>query len=251
MDLRICAWLANLYSFPPPLRAHLGSYRVGAQARDAPEGRGQLSLSCSINQWLTSASTSLRRFANKSLAAWVSIAVLLVLATAQPNAYALDFPMTSHISLPDEENISVAPAPTPTMVTVALYTQMQTTSLVSSNELAMVALQSQQIEMARTITGAQSVARLIMLAKYKWGMSQFGCLKTLWAHESHWNYKAHNYSSGAHGIAQALPADKMSMIAPDWRTNPVTQIRWGLHYIDVRYSTPCKALQTFNWRGSY
>ena len=37
----------------------------------------------------------------------------------------------------------------------------------------------------------------------------------------------------------------MSVIALDWRTNPVTQIRWGLHYIDLRYSTPCKALSNF------
>ena len=208
-------------------------------------------MSCSIDQWLTSASTRLRTFTNKSLAAWASVAVLLVLATAQPSAYGLEFPMTSHISLPDEVNLSVVPAPTPTMESVALYTQVKTTALTSSNGLAMVALQSQQIEMARTITGAQKVARLIMLTNYKWDSSQFGCLKTLWSHESHWNYKAHNYSSGAHGIAQALPADKMSVIAADWRTNPVTQIRWGLRYIDIRYSTPCKALQNFNWRGSY
>ncbi len=210
-----------------------------------------MSLSSSIDQWLTSASTRLRRLASKSLAAWASIVVLLVLATVQPSAYGLEFPMTSHISIPDEVNLSVVPTPTPTTASVALYSQMQSSALVSSNELAMVALQSQQIEMARTITGAQSVAKLLMATKYKWGASQFGCLKTLWLHESHWNYKAHNHSSGAHGIAQALPADKMSVIATDWRTNPVTQIRWGLHYIDVRYSTPCKALRTFNWRGSY
>lgn len=210
-----------------------------------------LSLSSSIDQWFTSASTHLRSIVNKSLAAWASVVVLLVLAAVQPSAYGLEFPMTSHIAIPDEVNLSVAPTPAPTMASVALYSQMQTTALVSSNELAMVALQSQQIEMARTITGAQKVARLIMMTNYKWGASQFGCLKTLWAHESHWNYKAHNYSSGAHGIAQALPADKMSIIAADWRTNPVTQIRWGLHYIDLRYSTPCKALSNFNWRGSY
>ena len=210
-----------------------------------------MSLSSSIDQWFTSASTRLRILINKSLAAWVSIVVLLVLATVQPSAYGLEFPMTSHISIPDEVNLAVVPTPAPTMASVALYSQMQTGALVSSNELAMVALQSQQIEMARTITGAQSVARLIMMRNYKWGASQFGCLKTLWSHESHWNYKAHNYSSGAHGIAQALPADKMSIIAADWRTNPVTQIRWGLHYIDLRYSTPCKALSNFNWRGSY
>ena len=187
------------------------------------------------------------------LARWSSVLVLLVLATVQPSAYGLEFPMTSHISIPDEVNLSVQPSSQPVTApaTVALFSQMQTTALVSSNELAMVALQSVQIEMARTITGAQAVAKQIMLVNYKWGASQFGCLKKLWANESHWNYKAHNYSSGAHGIAQALPADKMDVIATDWRTNPVTQIRWGLHYIDLRYSTPCKALATFNWRGSY
>ena len=210
-----------------------------------------MSLSKSIDQWFASAPTRLRRLANKSLAAWASVVVLLVLAAVQPSAYGLEFPMTSHISIPDEVNLAVQPSTQPTTAPIALYSQMQTTALVSSNELAMVALQSQQIEMARTITGAQTVARQIMLTNYKWGTSQFGCLKTLWSHESHWNYKAHNYSSGAHGIAQALPADKMSIIAADWRTNPVTQIRWGLHYIDLRYSTPCKALRTFNWRGSY
>lgn len=208
-------------------------------------------LSSSIDQWFTSASTRLRPLINKSLAAWVSVVILLVLATVQPSAYGLEFPMTSHISVPDEANLSVAPSPAPTVASVALYSKMQTTALVSSNELATVALHSQQIEMARTITGAQKVARVIMLAEYKWGTSQFGCLKTLWNHESHWNYKAHNHSSGAHGIAQALPADKMNVIATDWRTNPVTQIRWGLHYIDLRYSSPCRALQTFNWQGSY
>ena len=212
-----------------------------------------MSLSSSIDQWVTSALRRLLRLANKSLAAWVSVVVLLVLASVQPAAYGLDFPMTSRISIPDEAtaaNLSVAPAQTPD-TTVALFTQMQTTAMVSSNQLAMVALQSQQIEMARTTTGAQIVAKEIMALDYKWGASQFGCLKTLWSNESHWNYKAHNYSSGAHGIAQALPADKMDFIATDWRTNPVTQIRWGLHYIDVRYSTPCKALRTFNWQGSY
>lgn len=212
-----------------------------------------MKLSISLDQWFSSLMSSLRRLLNKTLAVWGSIVVLLVLATVQPSAFGMEFPMTSHISIPDEVNLSVVPtpAPTPTTASVALYSQLQTTALVSSNALAKVALQSQQIEMARTITGAQSVAKLLMASTYKWGGSQFGCLKTLWSHESHWNYKAHNHSSGAHGIAQALPADKMDVIAKDWLTNPVTQIRWGLHYIDVRYSTPCKALQTFNWQGSY
>lgn len=73
------------------------------------------------------------------------------------------------------------------------------------------------------------------------GARQFACLHALWTRESHWNHKAHNKSSGAYGIPQALPAGKMRSAGHDWRTNPRTQIRWGLRYISKRYGTPCKA----------
>jgi len=86
---------------------------------------------------------------------------------------------------------------------------------------------------------------------YKWNARQMSCLNALWNGESHWNFKAHNYYSGATGIAQALPGDKMDVIATDWRTNPVTQIKWGIRYIKIRYGTPCKALAVTHWRGYY
>jgi hypothetical protein len=187
-----------------------------------------------------------RNFLLRAFTVWASIVAFIFMATVQPTAYGLDFPMATHIVLPDTVNLSVKPD-----AVVALYGQFRPTANISSNVLAMVSMASQEIELARTISGAQQVAHTIMTSQYHWGASQFGCLKSLWNHESHWNYKAHNYGSGAHGIAQALPADKMEVIGMDWRTNPVTQIRWGLHYIDLRYSTPCKALATFNWRGSY
>lgn len=190
---------------------------------------------------------SRRKFLTRGFTVWASIVVFLFMATMQPAAYGLDFPMATHIALPDAVDLSIKPDSM-----VALYSSgFQSSVNISSNVLAMVSLASRQIELARTGVGAQQVARDIMTTEYHWGTSQFGCLKSLWTHESHWNYKAHNYSSGAHGIAQALPADKMEVIGMDWRTNPVTQIRWGLHYIDLRYSTPCKALATFNWQGSY
>jgi len=59
--------------------------------------------------------------------------------------------------------------------------------------------------------------------------------------ESHWNPHAHNASSGAHGIPQALPGSKMASAGPVWQSNPVTQIKWGLGYIQGRYGTPCNA----------
>lgn len=70
---------------------------------------------------------------------------------------------------------------------------------------------------------------------------QFTCLETLWEHESNWNHLAENPSSGAYGIPQALPGDKMASEGDDWKTNPKTQIDWGLKYIQDRYGTPCDA----------
>ena len=86
----------------------------------------------------------------------------------------------------------------------------------------------------------QALAR-IMAADRGWGAGQFSCLKSLWARESGWNYRAMNPSSGAYGIPQALPGGKMASAGSDWRTNPATQIKWGLDYISDRYGTPCGA----------
>jgi hypothetical protein len=81
----------------------------------------------------------------------------------------------------------------------------------------------------------------LLIAGY--GLDQMPCLDKLWTKESGWNHKALNKSSGAYGIPQSLPGDKMATIAADWQTNPATQIKWGLSYIKKRYSTPCKAWQ--------
>lgn len=80
-----------------------------------------------------------------------------------------------------------------------------------------------------------------MLASYGWGQGQFGCLNNLWTKESSWQVGATNPSSGAYGIPQSLPAGKMASAGADWRTNPATQIRWGLSYIQASYGSPCGA----------
>jgi hypothetical protein len=80
-----------------------------------------------------------------------------------------------------------------------------------------------------------------LLVQYGWDSGQFSCLDALWTHESGWNVYARNPSSGAYGIPQALPGDKMAAAGPDWATNPTTQIRWGLTYIQGRYGSPCAA----------
>ena len=118
---------------------------------------------------------------------------------------------------------------------------------VDANAIALVSIAARQVEMAKSPKGAKRVAKELISssgAKYKkWDNTrQFTCLTKLWNGESHWNFRAHNYRSGAHGIPQALPAIKMEIISTDWRTNPVTQIKWGLSYIKARYQTPCNAL---------
>lgn len=99
-------------------------------------------------------------------------------------------------------------------------------------------------EAARSLERAaedpKSAARALM-ADYGWGDDQFSCLDRLWTRESNWRHTAENPSSGAYGIPQSLPASKMSRFGDDYRTNPITQIEWGLWYIDDRYGTPCEA----------
>lgn len=80
---------------------------------------------------------------------------------------------------------------------------------------------------------------------------EYGCLVTIWDHESGWNLRAENPSSGAYGIPQALPASKMVSAGPDWQTNASTQIKWGLQYIKQRYQTPCGAWDSWQQKGWY
>ena len=96
----------------------------------------------------------------------------------------------------------------------------------------------------------RSVARLLV-SERGWSSSQFSCLDSLWQRESRWNYRATNPSSGAYGIPQALPGRKMATVGSDWRTNPVTQITWGLKYIASIYGTPCGAWAHSESHGWY
>ena len=189
----------------------------------------------------------------KSRALWTLVASFLLISAAQPTAYGLDFPMTTSISLPESANLTMSIALNSEVDLsegAALYTQLDEGADLFASQMALAASISQQVEMARTIVGAKKVAKAIMFSEYAWGADQYTCLNRLWTKESHWNYKAHNKRSGAHGIPQALPAIRMEVISSDWRTNPVTQIRWGLRYIEARYDNPCKAWAKFK-RSNY
>jgi hypothetical protein len=83
-----------------------------------------------------------------------------------------------------------------------------------------------------------------------WDLEQFACLELLWDKESGWNELAAN-SIGAYGIPQAYPGSKMATVGDDWQTNPVTQITWGLGYIEGRYDDPCGAWAESEAEGFY
>jgi hypothetical protein len=107
---------------------------------------------------------------------------------------------------------------------------------------------------AAVVVGVSSNPRDIaksLSAARGWTAQQWMCLDTLWQHESMYRTTARNSRSGAYGIPQALPASKMSTAGADWRTNPVTQVRWGLQYIAVRYGSPCDAWSYWRRHLSY
>jgi len=91
------------------------------------------------------------------------------------------------------------------------------------------------------VTDPKEIARQILKNKYGYGSGQFDCFNNIIMRESKWDVNATNSSSGAYGIPQALPGSKMATIASDWRTNPATQIIWGIEYMKDRYGSPCSA----------
>ena len=167
---------------------------------------------------------------------------LLLIATLLPTANALEMSLTSTVDVEAPKTASIVEPET----VAALFGEDDLTATASgaifSTQLALVSAVSRQVELARTPLGAKKVAKSILMDEYGFAEKEYKCLNQLWTKESNWNYKARNKNSGAHGIPQALPATKMNVVSTDWRTNPVTQIRWGLRYISIRYETPCKAL---------
>jgi hypothetical protein len=100
------------------------------------------------------------------------------------------------------------------------------------------------------IQSSYSTAEVQAMARQIVGAGQFQCFSNIVDHESGWDYTATNPSSGAYGLMQALPGSKMSSAGADWRTNPATQIKWGLNYMNDRYGSPCGAWdfwQANNW----
>jgi hypothetical protein len=81
--------------------------------------------------------------------------------------------------------------------------------------------------------------------------AQYNAFSRIVEHESGWNVTATNSSSGAYGLVQALPGSKMASAGSDWKTNPATQIKWGLNYMNSRYGSPTGAWAFWQANGWY
>ena len=101
------------------------------------------------------------------------------------------------------------------------------------------------------VTDPKEIARQILKNKFGYGSSQFDCFNNIIIRESMWRIDATNPSSGAYGIPQALPGSKMASEGSDWRTNPATQIIWGVKYMEDRYGSPCSAWSFKRANGWY
>lgn len=88
-------------------------------------------------------------------------------------------------------------------------------------------------------------------AQHGWTGNDWDCLVKLWNRESRWLWYAENASSGAYGIPQSLPADKMAAFGANYRDDAAVQIDWGLWYIAQRYGSPSKAWQNSEQIGWY
>lgn len=90
------------------------------------------------------------------------------------------------------------------------------------------------------VTGNVALARK-MAAQRGWTGKEWDALYAVWNQESGFNTTA-GTPARAYGIPQALPGNKMASAGADWISNPKTQIRWGLGYIEGRYHDPLGAL---------
>ncbi|MFG3345109.1 transglycosylase SLT domain-containing protein [Streptomyces sp. NPDC048018] len=100
-------------------------------------------------------------------------------------------------------------------------------------------------------TGSASAATEQEIARQIVPPAQFASFSKIVEHESGWNHTATNSSSGAYGLVQALPGSKMASAGSDWKTNPATQIKWGLDYMNERYGSPNDAWAFWQTHGWY
>jgi SLT domain-containing protein len=120
----------------------------------------------------------------------------------------------------------------------------RTTAALLSAATGLTALGAALVPTTASAATPQQIAARIVPA------NQLASFNKIISRESSWKVNAVNRKSGAYGLPQALPGSKMASAGKDWRTNPTTQIRWALKYMNTRYGSPNAAWafwRTHHW----
>lgn len=133
----------------------------------------------------------------------------------------------------------------------SLTDQLEVLSLTETRMVSLNKMQAVVVGYTPGTKDPREIARQMMRNRYGWGETQFECYNNVIMRESGWNPLADNPTSSAYGIPQALPGKRMAQFGSDWRTNPVTQITWGLWYVKGSYGTPCNAWSFKQKHGWY
>ncbi len=185
------------------------------------------------------------------------MAAAITAATVWGGVFAPDLGVDSQLALSQTQesaDLQASPA-VPAGATLRDDVVSRSDSRAATTSVKLAALsQPSGRAMTRTEDISDEDPRIIakaLLTEFGFDQDEFDCLDPLYDGESHWRVNADNPHSSAYGIPQALPGSKMSSAGADWATNPVTQIRWGLGYIQDRYGTPCGAWSFKQGHGYY
>jgi len=182
----------------------------------------------------------------------VTGAVIGALAATAPDAHAATVPVSHSavIHVPVLAPTSVPTSATPSAKATTASASPSASATTSSAAPAPTKATKKATVVTTTQSSEYSGLSAYQIAEKLVPSGQFGCFDWIVTRESGWSVTATNPSSGAYGLGQALPGYKMASEGSDWQTNPVTQIKWVLSYMDSRYGSPCAAQsfwESHNW----
>jgi hypothetical protein len=190
----------------------------------------------------------------------VTGAVIGALAATAPDAHAATAPVAAHsaavhvaahaaASAPASASASASATPSAAATKASVSPSVPATTS-SAAPAPVVTKATKAAVVVTTQSNPYAGQSAYQIAEKLVPSGQFGCFDWVVTRESGWSVTATNPSSGAYGLGQALPGYKMASAGPDWQTNPVTQIKWVLGYMDGRYGSPCGAQsfwESHNW----
>lgn len=115
-------------------------------------------------------------------------------------------------------------------------TEQQELETSLKEQLADIELEIGKVALSTT-GGASSDNKQAIMSAAGISPSDYQYVDYILTKESGWNSTAANPMSSAYGLCQSLPGSKMASAGSDWKTNPVTQMKWCDNYATSRYGS--------------